>query len=95
MKKKSLFTFVVEFRKGTYVSQVRSTGVSEALRNWADKVDTKTIKNLDVKTLSFIREQVSSREFDKPTKIAGIRNTWFTILLTKKGAFYISIVKTA
>lgn len=94
MKKKSLFTFVVEFRKGTYISQVRSKNVIESFQRWAANIDPKMIKHLDSKTLGFIKEHVQSKELDKPTKIDGMRNTWFAVLVTKKGALYINIIKT-
>jgi hypothetical protein len=95
MKNKSLFTFVVEFRKGTYVSQVKSISVLGALRTWIEEIDPAAIKDLDSKTLDLIREEMAKNEHDKPTRITGMRSAWFTTLLTKKGMFYINIIKTA
>jgi hypothetical protein len=95
MKKTFLFTIIAEFRKGTYVSQVRSQSAMDALKKWTDEIDPKEIKHLDGKTIEMIRADIAENDYDTPSKIEGLRNVWFTMLLSKKGSFFINIVKTA
>ena len=94
-KVKSLYTLVVEFRKGIYVSQVKSNSVLEALKTWTNELMPESIKYLDASTVGFLKEELSKKGHEKPTRINGMRNAWFAFLLTKKGGFYINIIKTA
>jgi hypothetical protein len=95
MKKTYLFTIIAEFRKGTYVSQVKSKSVVGALKEWIAEIDAKEIEHLDSKTIELVRADMARNDCDKPSKIEGMRNVWFTMLLSKKGSFFINIVKTA
>ena len=88
MKNTYLFTIVAEFKKGTYVSQVKSISASEALKKWIDEIDPKEIRHLGTKMIESIRAHFASNDVDNPTKIKGMRDAWFTILLTKKGVFF-------
>ena len=43
MKKKKLFTLIMEHAGGTYISQVSATSPSAALLDWIAKVSTKEL----------------------------------------------------
>jgi hypothetical protein len=50
-----LHTIFLEYRGGTYISQVRSVGPSEAVRHWAD-----TLSDDDLKGWNLRREELLS-----------------------------------
>jgi hypothetical protein len=41
-----LYTFIMDFRAGNYISQVEGTHLSSAIRNWASKLDISSIEFL-------------------------------------------------
>ena len=89
------FTFIVEFRGGTYCSQIESDSVISALPKWIDKLksDKSEIKYLGDKVLDRI-ENAISEESNRPIKLKGLKNVWFTMLTSNQGTFSINIVQT-
>ena len=68
---------ILEYRGGTYASQVGATGPQEALRRWA-----KSEKLLEVKHLGPIRRQRLAEQIDEelrefpPVPLQGLVNAW-------------------
>jgi hypothetical protein len=73
-----LYTVVMEYRGGTYVSQVNAGNVVEALREWALALDTGAIKWLGParkrELLKTIDEEPSWAI--EPVKLDGLVNAW-------------------
>lgn len=94
---KKLYTYILEFKGGTYITQILSDSLEESLSTWLIQVEKeiKEIKHLGVQTIIQIREQLSNNEIDKPTLLTGLKNVWYVGISTKIGYLFINIVLTA
>ena len=78
-----LFTFFLDYRGGTYISQVRARNHFVAPGVWAKKLDLRHIPN----TSDGFRENLlKSLDFEKPVALEGVRNTWCCGLIYTKRA---------
>jgi hypothetical protein len=72
------FTFYLEYKGGTYISQVRARSYKSAPKAWAEKLDltdiSKPEKDFKVKLLKSIDEET-------PVPIDGISKTWCCSML--------------
>jgi hypothetical protein len=91
-----LYTFVMEYRGGTYMAQVYARGVADALKTWAAALDTAAIGGFSpqrkVELIDDISEELSHGQ--KPTLLDGLVNAWCTSALTSGGVALINIVAT-
>ena len=85
------YTFIVEYRGGTYINQYDADNLRDALTLWA--------KNLDAKYYSKAkREKIISEVFDEdyfPVELNGIKNAWCRSYLRGRYFLLLNIVKTA
>lgn len=90
-----LYTFIAEFRDGTYCSQVEANNLASATKYWIEKlkIEKKGIKFLGNKIINQL-EILSENDDYKPTNIDQLQNVWFQYLPTSKGSFFVNIVKT-
>ena len=89
----SLYTFILDYLGGTYISQVKAESNSQAILFWAENLNVEEIKgfsNADKKRLMI--EGFSDEDF---TLINGLINVWCVTVQTKKGFGIINFVKTA
>ena len=68
-----LFTFVLEYGGGTYLSQVRAENFAAAPKAWADELNAEEISD---EGNIFKIELLSSLESENPTPLDGLVNTW-------------------
>lgn len=94
MKRTGTYTFVMEFRGGTYCSQLKASDIEQALNKWTTslKKNRADIKYLTVDKLTKLKEEI--RNGERPVKLKGLKNIWFTRLLTMRDTVYLTIVKT-
>jgi hypothetical protein len=76
-----LFTFFLEYKGGTYISQVRAQSYKSAPKVWAEKLDLSVISQLE---RDFKRKLQESVDGETPTPLKGIDKTWCCSLLTLK-----------
>lgn len=86
-----MFTFILEFRGGTYISQVHSTILSKAIIDWGEKLLTIDIKYLGLKGKTKILSILNEAE---PIALDGLKNTWFLSLSIRQGFLFVNIIKT-
>lgn len=93
--KKHTFTFVVDFRGGTYCSQVEAENAYESTINWVEnlKKEKKEIKFLGDKVIEELNLAVHD-ETNKPANLTGLKNIWYNNYRTRKGFFNVNIVQT-
>lgn len=89
--KSKLFTFVLDFRGGTYLSQVWATSLNQACRKWVQQLDTKDIYGLDPKSIPRLMEQMLE-EF--PVTVNGVQNVWCMSALIRGQLALIHIIQT-
>ena len=87
-----LFTVLMEYRGGTYISQVRARSANEAVRRWAAKLDPLPIAEFSERRK---RELIRSLDGDKPVPLDGLTNAWCTSALVGGSSALINIVATA
>jgi hypothetical protein len=89
----ALYTFVMEFLGGVYISQVREMSLRKACIKWARTLNVGGIKGLGAKgQAEFIREMKDKA--NKPVPLSGLINAWCTSALSRRGVALINIVKT-
>ena len=87
MKKGNLYTFIMDYLGGTYISQVDAENAEQAMEAW--------IKTLVVEEVEHFSEtdrkkiiRVGFHE-DEPGLLTGIKNVWHFTVETKKGFAHI------
>ena len=89
------FSYIVEFRGGTYCSQVTSKDLKNSLQSWLTKLNAQKaeIKFLGDGTLKEIAAIIADEDY-QPTLLQGLKNIWFMYVPTAQGGLHINIVKT-
>ncbi|QJB29766.1 hypothetical protein HF329_12185 [Chitinophaga oryzae] len=82
----------MEFRGGTYISQVRERDVNAAMNLWSESLQIAQIKFLGRRGLSELQDELNR---ENPTKIDGTENVWFFCLRIKSGIIMVNVIKTA
>lgn len=95
IQKLGTYTFVMEFMGGTYCSQVKAKDLKTALNSWTQILtrDRLEIKHLTLNKLKRLEKEIQDGE--RPTKLKGLKNIWFTSFLTKENIIHVNIIKTA
>lgn len=95
--KKELYTYIMEFRGGTYITQVMCDSLDDSLAAWLTQIEKeiKDIKYIGIKTINQIRKQLINNDIEKPGLLTGIKNVWYIGISTNVGYLFINIVKTA
>ena len=87
-----LFTFIMAYLGGTYISQVEATDEEQARDIW--------IRNLKIEEIEFFtandQENIIKEKFvdDDLALIEGMKNVWFFMVETKNGFGHINVIKT-
>jgi hypothetical protein len=85
------YTFIVEYRGGTYISQYDAANLKNSLNLWAENLDLKYFSK--AKKAKIIIETKNEDLF--PVELIGIKNAWCGFYLRGKYAVSLNIVKTA
>jgi hypothetical protein len=88
-----LYTFIMEFRGGTYVSQVESKSMNDACNKWANNIDVSAIKYFNEAIRKKLLLEITNEE-DKPSKLKGLRNIFYAGVILGRHIAHISIVLT-
>lgn len=84
------YTFIMEYRGGTYISQVNDANVKSALLNWAKGLNIREIQNMGILSKNELIKL--TEEEDEPTLISGMNNVWCVSGTLKAGSFIVNIV---
>lgn len=84
------FTFIAEYKKGTYISQYESSNLMEALVIWADNLD---IQFFTEKVKAEIQEKVRDN-FYSPVSIEKVDNVWCSSYVIFRSLLLLNIVET-
>ena len=86
-----LYSFILEYMGGTYISQIEAIDHHQAIRLWLMNLDVEGIENFSLKDKSILIKD--DFEDEDPTPLNGLKNIWF-FLVHKKGVGYVNFVKT-
>ena len=87
-----LYTFILDYRGGTYISQIRAPNYKAAPRVWAEKLDLTAIAKLEK---GFGDKLVASISEEKPTALDGVAKAWRLSSIPVKALALVHFVQTA
>lgn len=89
----SIYTFIVHYRGGTYISRINANSVSAAARLWANQlVQTPQVAHLDAAAFSKIfHDEI---EEYPPTAIDDNPNVWLLTYFYGRNRMEVHIIKT-
>jgi hypothetical protein len=90
----ALWTVIADYRGGTYISQVRAAGVTQALKQWAKSFPQVKGSFVGAKTRQKLMGAVCDNEA-KPVPIETVRNTWYWSHFALHPRFVVHLVKTS
>lgn len=89
----ALFTFVTDYRGGTYIRQVQANNLRKACEIWADAI----VQNDNIyglKLSKFLKAAAAELAEFSPTPIEGATNVWCFSLAIGKKLMLVNIIKT-
>ena len=86
-----LYTFIMEYSGGTYVSQVKASSPRSACIKWARNLDVSQVGALSLKSKDSLIEQMKT---ELPAPIDGMSNVWCAAALLRGGLALINFVRT-
>ncbi|NLR69003.1 hypothetical protein HGH92_32175 [Chitinophaga varians] len=87
-----IYTFIMEFRGGTYISQVKENDVNTAMILWSKSLQLTQVKFLGRKGILELQDEIKS---ESPTRIRDVDNVWCFCLRIKSGLLMVNVIKTA
>ena len=87
-----LYTFILEYLEGTYVSQVYANGITKAMETWIQNIEPREIKGFSNSDKNKLIKDNFSDEI--PVLIKGVKNVWHFLIFTKKGTGFVNCIKT-
>jgi hypothetical protein len=95
MQNLDIYSFIMDFKGGTYCSQVHANSMKSALNEWCKVIKEQQgeIKFLTNNLIKEIQEQLADID-NAPVLLKGLTNFWCTYLLTPGGSISIHIVLT-
>jgi hypothetical protein len=93
-----LYTFIMDYRGGTYISQVRAASPRKAVWRWANDLNPKPIFGFGAKAKEQLIAELHDDEAEGeefPIAVGQAVNAWCYTLLIKGQLVLVNIVKTA
>jgi hypothetical protein len=87
----SLYTLIIEYEGGTYISQIKAPSPKSACVKWAQKLDGSQVKGLGLKGKESLIEQMKE---ESPVAIDGMLNAWCNSTLVRGRLALINLVQT-
>ncbi len=87
----------MEFRGGTYVSQVNADTVIKSIVVWIELLENELdeIKYLGINTIQEIKGLIHNGDIDEPVLLKDRKNVWYLGIYSNIGVISINIVKTS
>lgn len=95
-----IYTVIVDYAGGTYISQVSASRIDNVLAQWADDFDFVYLtkkrnpkkKSKILRRKKYVKKLIEAE--DSPVLLRGLQNVWCTSFLIKKKSCLINIVST-
>ncbi len=84
------YTFVFEFKGGTYISQFKANSLKKAISKWVHEVE---IPKLTVKIRDKLIKETKMSDV-KPILLTGLQNVWCMVLEVRGHIYLLNIIKT-
>jgi hypothetical protein len=89
MSHEKLYTMLLEYNGGTYVSQVPGNTVEVAIKKWA-----KAVSGHDLKSWGLTRAEVIRLSHDNPLPLENCSNVWCLTNSTEKSLILLNVIAT-
>lgn len=88
------FTFIANYKGGTYISQCCATNILEALFLWYDSIFSK-LSYLDKREMAALKEEIEDED-TYPVPLNDVENVWCGAysISNKSNLFLLNIVET-
>jgi hypothetical protein len=86
-----LYTFLMDFKGGTYIRQIKASSPKFACVEWAKSLDTSKIVGLGKKGRNYLVEEMKN---ETPTPINQTVNAWCTTALIRGNIAIITLIRT-
>jgi hypothetical protein len=87
------YTFIADYKGGTYVRQVSANSISEAFEKWAEKIIEQEEIPLKNKT-TFLNSLQDDLAETPPACLENTPNVWYFLADAGKGFLHVHVVKT-
>lgn len=89
------FTFIADFRGGTYCTQVQAENINKSVLAWTEKLklEKKEIQYLGDKVIEELRRDSTDKD-NQPTPLTGLKNVWCALYTTSQGKISVNIIQT-
>ena len=84
----------MEYRGGTYISQVKARSVKQALHLWAKALDVHPIAGFGERRKQELTNELTADTSDSPVPLEGLTNAWCTSAAISSGLALINVVAT-
>src|SRR5215204_3168572 len=86
-----LYTFILEYAGGTYISQINASSPNSACVKWARSLEVSQVSGLDLKGKESLVKQLEEEE---PDPLDGLVNAWCASALVQDELALINLVQT-
>lgn len=86
-----LYTFIMDFQGGTYISQVQASSPRSACIKWAENLEINEIEGMGEKGKTKLIEEMKK---ELPVPLKGVINVWFTAGSIRGKSANINLVQT-
>ena len=87
------YTFILEFRGGTYIKQVSKKSIKKAFNKWISILTSESYKKyFSTKEQKFFKE--NSINLEQIVPLEGIENVWYNGFLYKNEYYHFHIILT-
>lgn len=81
----------MDYKGGTYISQVKAKFLNEAVRNWGKQINPNEIYGFGEKTKSMLLEQL---ELEETVPIKDLQNVWCVSFSLRNQLTLVNVVET-
>jgi len=89
MRPERLYTMILEYKGGTYISQARAESADVAVSKWAN-----AISDHDLASWGLTRAEIIRLANDNPIPLESCLNVWCATDSTKEGLMLVNIIAT-
>ena len=87
-----MYTFIMDFRGGTYISQSLEDSLENAVNKWGLNLDITQINYLTASTKKELLDNLVDTEV---VEIDNMKNVWFFCFSIRTGFIKVNVIKTA
>jgi len=89
----NLYTFFMDYRGGTYITQVEAPNRKKAMLAWAENIDYKQIKYMGEKSKQAVKQQIEEG-YDEETPVEGLKFVYCFLAKINHHIAIVDIIET-